>query len=112
MVWFLSILTSPQTVQAHNGVHSTTRLIFTDEEQVWPIVQSNWGFFHRKDEEWKWLCPDVLDTEDLYNLEVDEEKTWWFGTLDGLWKSHNQCDVAPFYCKGGLDVTRLEYFVE
>ena len=80
--------------QAHNGVHSSTRLIFSDDNQTWPVVQSNWGFFYRKEEEWKWLCPDVLETTDLYFLDVDEGDNWWFGTLDGLWMSQNQCDIS------------------
>ena len=85
---------------AHTGVHSSTRLIFSDDEQVLPVVQSNWGFFYRQDDEWKWLCPDVLETTDLYFLEVEKSGTFWFGSLNGLWTSENQCDVSKHAFEG------------
>ncbi len=93
-VFLLFVFSISNDTQAHNGIHSSTRLIFSDDEQYWPVVQSNWGFFHRKEGEWKWLCPDVLETTDLYFLDVDEGDNWWFGTLDGLWKTQNQCDIS------------------
>jgi hypothetical protein len=93
---------------AHNGLHSTTRLIFTHSDQEIPIVQSNWGFFLYNGSDWRWLCPEALRVTDLYFLEVDTNYNWWVGTVDGLWKSPNQCEFSRIAFEGAY-VSQIDW---
>lgn len=85
---------SSHTANAHNGVHSSIDLHFSSPLAQWPIVTSNWGFFRHDGMGWRWLCPEAVNTLDLYTLAVTPNEDWWIGTLDGIWSSRDQCSFS------------------
>ena len=96
--WVLVFLLGYGEAYAHDGVHSSTDLSFDQQEGI-PLVTSNWGFFQHSSNSWQWVCPEAIETLDLYRLAGDGQG-WWIGTLDGLWFTADQCEFSILHFAG------------
>ena len=74
---------------AHSDVHSSTRLFFHSYP---PTVQTSWGFLFSEQDEWLWVCPEVLSQPSLYNLAIDQSGGWWIASVGGLYYSSDHCN--------------------
>lgn len=93
---------------AHGGFPSSLAVHFQSATDEVPIVESTFGaLVQRSEQDWDWVCEEVVGTAGMTSMAVLDDGTWLFAGIDGVVRSTDHCYWSDVADLSGLYVTQL-----
>lgn len=100
---------APATAPAHGDLPQSIDVVFEDPSDPLPLVLTTFGVLvPRAEDDWEWVCEDVVGSGGISAFEALPSGIWLFGTAQGLWRSIDRCSWGRVGgALEGLDFTQV-----